>query len=362
MIDRLKIENFKCFSELSMEFRPFTLLCGVNSSGKSSVIQALLLGMEIAADKKAEGNLDLMDAKYNIDLYSFKELLYEDAEEEYIQISLYEDNVWNLWEFTSIDGDNNLLYKRKEGKEEALQKKVWYLGSERMISKYQRRGNAENLTLGKENEYIAYILECGRSLKIMIDKERSYQDQENLLFSAQVNQWLQYILPGSQVMASTTGNDNMVSLSFGKDFRFHRTNVGCGVGFVLPIIVGGLLAAKDDLLIIENPELHLHPRAQSDLALFLAFVANAGVQVLVETHSDHIINGLRKAVIGQECKIQAKEVGIYYFDKENRAEFLELDADAQFHTWPEDFMEQVEKDLYYLRKMRLANGHRDVVK
>ena len=67
MIDRLKIENFKCFSELSMEFRPFTLLCGVNSSGKSSVIQALLLGMEIAADKKAEGNLDLMDAKYNID-------------------------------------------------------------------------------------------------------------------------------------------------------------------------------------------------------------------------------------------------------------------------------------------------------
>ena len=62
------------------------------------------------------------------------------------------------------------------------------------------------------------------------------------------------------------------------------------------------------------------------------------------------------------CKIQAKEVGIYYFDKENRAEFLELDADAQFHTWPEDFMEQVEKDLYYLRKMRLANGHRDVVK
>ena len=196
----------------------------------------------------------------------------------------------------------------------------------------------------------------------MIDKERSYQDQENLLFSAQVNQWLQYILPGSQVMASTTGNDNMVSLSFGKDFRFHRTNVGYGVGFVLPIIVGGLLAAKDDLLIIENPELHLHPRAQSDLALFLAFVANAGVQVLVETHSDHIINGLRKAVIGQECKIQAKEVGIYYFDKENRAEFLELDADAQFHTWPEDFMEQVEKDLYYKRKMRLANGHRDVVK
>ena len=96
--------------------------------------------------------------------------------------------------------------------------------------------------------------------------------------------------------------------------------------------------------------------------IFLAFVANAGVQVLVETHSDHIINGLRKAVIGQECKIQAKEVGIYYFDKENRAEFLELDADAQFHTWPEDFMEQVEKDLYYIRKMRLANGHRDVVK
>ena len=358
MIGHLHMENFKCFSELDVELRPFTLLCGVNSSGKSSVIQALLLGMEMAADQSVMGDLDLMDAKYNLDLYSFKELLYEDAEEEVIWVAVTEEGKKHLWGITSYEGDNNLHYRKVESKEDSLQKKVWYLGSERMISKYQRRGNAENLVLGKENEYIAYILERGRSLKIDIDKERSYQDQDNLLFAVQVNQWLQHILPGSKVMAATTGNDNMVSLSFGKEYRFHRTNVGYGVGFVLPVIVGGLLAAKGDLLVIENPELHLHPKAQSELALFLAFVAHAGVQVVVETHSDHVVNGLRKAVVGPECKIQAEDVGIYYFDSENKSEFLEMDANAQFHIWPEDFMEQVEKDLYYLRKMRLVNERR----
>lgn len=51
------------------------------------------------------------------------------------------------------------------------------------------------------------------------------------------------------------------------------------------------------MLIIENPELHLHPKAQSELALFLSTVAHAGVQVVIETHSDHIVNGVRKSVL-----------------------------------------------------------------
>lgn len=360
MLEKLKIKNFKCFSELQLELRPFTILCGVNSGGKSSVIQAILMAQEAVEESGASGMIDLMNSRYNMELYSFREILYEDAEEEKISIELRDQDSYVTLGYFSAEWDNNLQYQLEGGELEKFRKrrKIWYLGSDRTISQYQKRGNAERLELGKENEYIAYILERGRSPRIETDLLRNYQDDENQLFATQVNGWLNYILPGNQVMAATTGAENIVSLTFGKEYRYHRTNIGYGIGFVLPIIVGGLLAARNDILIIENPELHLHPKAQSDMALFLATVAHAGVQVIVETHSDHIVHGLQKAVVDSECRIKAGQVGIYYFDAENTEHMLTMDEEAYLSDWPEDFMEQAEKDLYALRKMRLANGNK----
>lgn len=358
MIEKIQLKNFKCFSEIGIELRPLTLLCGINSCGKSSVIQAILLAMEAFENGKETGNLDLMNAKYNLDLYSFGEILYEDAADEQIDICLTEGDHSVVLKFVSEFEDNNLNFSmNKENGTSIGDRRIWYLGSERMISKYQKRGNAENLELGKENEYIAYILELGRSNRIPIDKERNIQEHDNMLFSGQVNQWLNCILPGNQVMAATEGTDNLVSLKFGRQYKLHRTNVGYGVGFVLPVIVGGLLACPGDILIIENPELHLHPKAQSNIALFLATIASQGVQVIAETHSDHIVNGVRKAVINPECGISAENTGIYYFDSENNLKFLSVNENAYLSDWPEDFMDQEEKDLYYLRKMRMINGN-----
>lgn len=359
MIKRLKVENFKCFSQMEMVLQPLTLLCGVNSGGKSSVIQAILMAMEAIESEKEYGNLDLMNCKYNTDLYSFGELLFEDAADEIIKVALQIEKQEIEIEFKSAEGDNNIHFSIGNiDTEKVRQKKIWYLGSERMISKYQVRGNAEKLDLGKDNEYIGYILERGRSIRIETDQDRNLNEKEAILFATQVNQWLDYVLPENQVMATTSGTDNMVSLNFGKDFRYHRTNVGYGIGFVLPIIVAGLLARKGDILIVENPELHLHPKAQSELSLFFAKVAKSGVQVLLETHSDHIVNGIQKAVVNPDCELEAQDTGIYYFNSENKVKHLTLDENANLSEWPEDFMEQVEKDLYYLRKMRVVNGHK----
>lgn len=60
--------------------------------------------------------------------------------------------------------------------------------------------------------------------------------------------------------------------------------MGFGLSYALPIVVGGLVAAKDGLLIVENPEAHLHPQGQSNMGQFLAWLAGKGVQVIVETH------------------------------------------------------------------------------
>lgn len=357
MIKKLTVDNFKCFHHMELELKPVTVLCGMNSGGKSSVIQALLLARESEETGEKQGNLDLMNSKYNVNLYSFDEILYEDAEEEIFHIAIQTQGCEEkVYEYRSEEGDNNLKYQRRKGEPQKEDKtKIWYLSSDRTISPYQRRGNAEALELGADNEYMGFILEKGRSGKIVSDKNKNCRDMDNVLFTTQVNEWLDFILPGNQVMAAALGNDNLISLRFGKEQKLHKTNVGYGVSFVLPILVGGLLAAKGDILIVENPELHLHPKAQSDLMLFLSTMAIAGVQIVIETHSDHIINGIRKAVVSRECRLQAEDAAIYFFGKHKTYHFIRMDSAAELSEWPEDFMEQEENDLYYIRRMRKLN-------
>lgn len=357
MISRLELKNFKCFSKMKMECKPFTILCGINSCGKSSVIQAILLAEEA---RESNGNFDLMNMRYGLDLYSFDEILYDDAENEEIFVRLMVNDKNIDFTFYSEENDNNVLYKCDAIKVDKANErgKVWYLGSDRTISQVQKRGNIAKLELGKENEYLGFVLEKGRSNKISVDKRRNCKDMDNVLLMTQVNEWLDYILPGNQVMAATTGSDNLISMRFGKEQKLHKTNVGYGISFILPILVSGLLAAKGDLIIIENPELHLHPKAQSALMYFLARLVSTGVQVIVETHSDHIVNGLRKAIIDCKCELKPSQTAIHFFDSNCQIKRISIDANAELSEWPEDFMEQEEMDLYFIRKMRMINDNR----
>lgn len=356
MIDRLSVKNFKCFANMEMECYPFMVLCGVNSCGKSSVIQAILMAEEV---RRSAGTIDLMNMVNGSALYSFDEILYDDAEDEEIEIMLSVKDSAIRFSFSSEENDNNISCELS-GDRSLLESglgNLWYLGSDRMISQYQRRGNAKTITLGGENEYLGFLLEKGRSGKLPVDKRRNLKDVENTLLMTQVNEWLDYILPGNQVMAATQGNDNFVSIRFGREYKFHKTNVGYGVSFVLPILVSGLLAQAGDLVVVENPELHLHPKAQSDLMFFLARMVDCGVQVIIETHSDHIVNGVRKAVINDQCNLSAGQAVIYFFDEERHAHMIKINSNAELSEWPKDFMEQEEIDLHYIRRMRLMHGN-----
>ena len=99
---------------------------------------------------------------------------------------------------------------------------------------------------------------------------------------------------------------------------FKPVNVGFGFTYVLPIIVAVLAARPGDLLLIENPESHLHPQGQAQLGTLLACAAADGVQPIVETHSDHLINGVRVAV--KERQIKPEQVSVYYFERDPEAE------------------------------------------
>ena len=131
---------------------------------------------------------------------------------------------------------------------------------------------------------------------------------------------------------------------------FHRpVNVGFGLTQVLPIIVAALAAKEGDLLLIENPEVHLHPAGQALMGQFLAEVAAAGVQVLVESHSDHLLNGIRRAVKSE--KISPSAVALHFFKpRDEDGEQVTtpiLDSTGNIDHWPAGFFDQLDKDLNY---------------
>lgn len=355
MVEEIFIKNYKSFSEGNIKLSPITVLCGVNSGGKSSFIQALLLGISTLKHRTNQGTLDLMHLSYGLKLFSFDEILYKDALEEEISIEIFFESEQSKVIFTPSDdkrADNEVKYTSYKGENVGNLGSVWYLGADRSLAEYQEKGTCQNITIGDNLEYLAYILEQGREVKFPLDKKRNLRNEDNNYFSQQVNEWLDYIMPGNHVAGYSEGKENIVSLLFGQNKQSHKNNVGFGVSFTLPILVAGLLAKFGDLLVVENPELHLHPKAQSNMMYFFERVAECGVQVIIETHSDHVINGLRRTVVDNHCKLTHEDYLLYFFDANTNWEVIHLNGNADLDNWPKDFMEQGEEDLYFIRKAR----------
>jgi predicted ATPase len=132
--------------------------------------------------------------------------------------------------------------------------------------------------------------------------------------------------------------------------EFHRpVHVGFGLTQVLPIIVAALTRKQQDLLLIENPEVHLHPAGQARMGRFLSQVAAAGVQVMIETHSDHVLNGIRRSV--KDHIIGTDKVLIHFFrDRDQEGDQVVspvVDQAGNLDAWPGGFFDQFDKDMNY---------------
>jgi predicted ATPase len=160
---------------------------------------------------------------------------------------------------------------------------------------------------------------------------------------------MQQFFPGCDLQVSPLEGVSAVSLRLRSNKRseFQRPqNVGFGLTQLFPILVALLAAAPGDVLLIENPEVHLHPKAQQQIGFLLARVAASGVQILVETHSDHVINGIRLAVKGKT--IQPQDVSVHFFNHSQSTSNPSspvIDADGRFDCWPEGFFDQFDLAL-----------------
>ena len=135
------------------------------------------------------------------------------------------------------------------------------------------------------------------------------------------------------------------SISFqlgNNDADLMPTNVGFGYTYILPIVLSGLIANQGEILIIENPEAHLHPKAQSRLVEFLSLVASTEVQLMIESHSEHILNALRIQIANPKASLLNDDVSVLYFhlDRANDQAVtpVPIEPDGSIETWPENFL------------------------
>ncbi|MBF0515529.1 MAG: DUF3696 domain-containing protein [Nitrospirae bacterium] len=175
----------------------------------------------------------------------------------------------------------------------------------------------------------------------------------------QVIEWLQEICPNiNNIYIDEVSEDSYkVQYSFRRGEgapqtdKFKALNVGFGVSYVLPIIVAALHTPKDGLVMIENPESHIHPAGQAKLMELICKSAKAGVQFIIETHSDHIVNGLLVAT--KKGFINHDESRVYYFDRNvsthaTQVTQLSVLEGGIIPNPPEYFFDQMDKDMITL--------------
>lgn len=174
--------------------------------------------------------------------------------------------------------------------------------------------------------------------------------------SRQVEARMGELFPGFEMTMDKVPYANSVRLGIrtSKDSDFHRPgHTGFGITQVLPIVVAALSADHEDLIVIENPEVHLHPVGQAKMGEFLSDIAASGVQVILETHSDHVLNGIRRAVKNSE--LSPDDTALHFFRPRQDAErdgtaqvqSPHLDSEGNIDDWPEGFFDQFDRDMSY---------------
>lgn len=364
------IENFKCYYKEDIPVNYLTVLAGANGTGKSTVIQALLM-MRNTYDHRTEEDADIeINGPYCLSLGTTLGITPVEAERDSrMVLSLSEGNKMTSYIYPLSDEHAELSlrlieerYRGDDGELPLFKREFYYLNAERIGPRVSQGIKVHKFpNVGWQGEYCAQILSEKSSVRVFsVDKERACDTELSLDLLTQSQLWMQKLFPGivinSDINPKALTAQISISYNYTSGTSVLSTNVGFGVSFVLPLIVTGLIAEKGTMMIVENPEAHLHPSAQTCIAEFLAMIAQAGVYVVVETHSDHFINGIQLAVA--EKRLEQGKVIIDYVNhnsETHRPEIktITLSEKAELSEWPDGFFNQTQKNyarLFNLRK------------
>ena len=362
MITKIRLSNFKCFQDLEIDLNKVNIFSGINGVGKSTVIQSILL---MKQSYRKEGLKKLcLNGEY-ISLGDGIDVLYEKAEQEEIQFEFVNEKGETLVCSTEVEPKNDSFECQCHLEENMdfafLDNRCVYLNALRIEPRkfYQMKSikEVQGKEYGIDGQYaLQYLKEYGD--KIIVEKEMLMQNTENATLMNQVRLWMQQIAPSVEINVELNDALDISELRYEfvegryKSRAYRAVNVGFGLTYVLPVVVAILSAKPGELVIIENPEAHLHPAGQTKMGELIALAGAAGIQVIVETHSDHVVNGVRLMV--KKSAIEPEEVKLMYFYKDEDEEYKhkvvvpEVKKDGRLTYWPKGFFDEWDKALYEL--------------
>lgn len=360
MIQSLEISGFKCFMDNAFDFGKLTILSGVNASGKTALLHSLAVLHQSVCENDNLQKIILNGSV--IKLGRAVDILHKNKAKNLISFKIESTSkkqsslTWSRT-FLAKDREDFILHSQLAELDDnteivSLFKSLTYLSADRLGPREMHALDASALypTVGVQGEYaISRLLTCADQPVL---PQMCAASTPPTLFK-QVEAHMGEMFPGFKLQSHAVAGSNAatLSLSICDSIGFVRPqNIGYGLSYTLAIFIACLSAAENDVLIIENPEAHLHPQAQSHMGTFLAKVSASDVQLLIETHSDHLLNGVRKAVKAQDHPIKAENIKIYFFEsiKEDAcARILSptVDSNGKISEWPKGFFDQYDTDL-----------------
>ena len=420
MITELTAQNFKSWQDTgALQFAPLTGLFGANSSGKTSILQVLLMLKQTVerppdwneplyfGDEESLVNLGNFDAvihkhkqdlslnisvswksstvadinKYirfhNLKFPSHVEMLppgqdHRDRSEEisfstniarsamnnfYYETDLYKFDVqqpdlFRCYGLRTARTQTMEISSRFEEAFENLFSQILYLGPlrEHPRPRYTWDGDHPK-SIGQEGEKAISALLSGRIRRLPIDE--------------QILSWLQRLeLIDSYDLRPVSG--------VGRDYEFlvkkykggpdvRLTDIGFGVSQVLPVLILCYYAPEGSILILEQPEAHLHPKVQTELAdVLIDVVKNRNLQIILESHSEYLLSRLQRRIAEKE--IAAADTALYFCEiKDGTSEIEQLNVDeyGNIRNWPQDFFGDVTGEL--IKKTKVEMQQRKVM-
>ncbi|MES2702078.1 MAG: DUF3696 domain-containing protein [Bacteroidota bacterium] len=371
MLVDLNLYQFKRFKNENIELSQLTLLTGVNGMGKSSVIQALIILRQSFDRGELQNNGKLIiEDKDLVNLISPDDMLYADADDKKVAITLEDDRENKATWVVIAEGTSNTLpyeYQNKEGDiydSSLFADTFQYLEAERIgprVSYDRLTVNRAHSPIGYRGEFVANrILDAVTNLeKVALEKVILGKGGKNIY--DQLSTWVSEIIyPDTKVLIDGS-NSSKIDLKYSFKEQptkvFNPMNIGFGFSYALPVIVAILTAKPGSLLIVENPEAHLHPKGQSRMGMLLALAAESGLQIIVETHSDHLLNGIRVVARGKTDygSINAGNIKVHFFKRELMEDgsyinkrSLSVSSSGKLSGWPLGFFDEWENNLRHL--------------
>ena len=366
MIRAIHIERFKCFESLQLDLGRLTLLTGFYGAGKSSSLQPLLLMAQALRSPPLGPVLPLNGPLVRLgtggDVMS-------SSSGGAITLGVSDDaDVSAFWvfendrglgrhelklvhsHFSFEKGDHPRWSANHENSLLSTVRDVIFLGAVREpFGEAQPYPDDASLAVGDvglDGRFAAYWLVRQADEEVL--EQQRYPSDKRVTVRGQLDAWLTFLFPDANVSAEEIEGLALAKTTFriGRSSAWRRpSNVGYGLSYAFPILVALICAKPGQIFVVDSPEAHLHPRAQSAMGRLLAFFAASGLQIIVESHSDHVLSGIRLAV--REKVLEPKDAVIHFFTEpgERGRSTINIDADGGIERWPDGFFDQAIADL-----------------